>query len=189
MSISLPVYVLFTKLDRISFFPEFARGLSKEEASEVLGATLPVRSLATGVYAEEETQRLTKAFDEIFYSLAERRLELLARENEPDKLPGIYEFPRELRKLRTLLVQFLVDLARPSQLTVNPFLRGFYFSGVRPVVVDDVVHAAPQGPLEVRKANSMPARRGFLAAAGPPMLRLECAHAWPGRERFRSGSS
>jgi type VI secretion system protein ImpL len=144
LSISFPVYVLFTKLDRVSFFAEFARGLSEEEASQVLGATLPVRSSAAGVYAEEETRRLTKAFDEIFYSLAEKRLDLLGRENEPDKLPGIYEFPRELRKLRTLLVQFLVDMARPSQLSVNPFLRGFYFSGVRPVVVGDVAPATPQ---------------------------------------------
>jgi type VI secretion system protein ImpL len=144
LSISFPVYVLFTKLDRVSFFQEFARGLSKEEAAEVLGATLPVRSPATGVYAEEETKRLTKAFDDLFYSLAERRLDLLTREHESDKLPGIYEFPRELRKLRTLLVQFLVDLVRPSQLSVNPFLRGFYLSGVRPVLVDDVAPAAPQ---------------------------------------------
>ena len=102
LSINFPVYVLFTKLDRVSFFADFARGLSEEEASEVLGATLPVRSSAVGVYAEEETRRLTKAFDELFYSLAERRLGLLGRENEQDKLPGIYEFPRELRKLRTI---------------------------------------------------------------------------------------
>jgi type VI secretion system protein ImpL len=152
LGISFPVYVLFTKLDRISFFPEFARGLSKEEASEVLGATLPVRLVATGVYAEEETRRLAKAFDELFYSLAERRIDLLGREHEGDKLPGIYEFPRELRKLRTLLVQFLVDLARPSQLSVNPFLRGFYFSGVRPVIVDDV--AAAIAPPEVRAGDT-----------------------------------
>ena len=144
LSISFPVYVLFTKLDRVSFFTEFVRGLSNDEASEVLGATLPVRSLATGAYAEEETKRLTKVFDELFFSLAEKRVDLLARENEVEKLAGIYEFPRELRKLRSLLVQFLVDLARPSQLTVNPFLRGFYFSGVRPVIVEDAVQAAPQ---------------------------------------------
>jgi len=42
-----------------------------------------------------------------------------------------------LRKLRKVVVQFLVDLARPSQLNVNPFLRGFYFSGVRPTVIED----------------------------------------------------
>ncbi len=157
LGISFPVYVLFTKLDRISFFTDFVRGMSKDEASEVLGTTLPLRSLSAGVYADEETRRLTKAFDEIFYSLAERRIVLLPREHEGDKLPGIYEFPRELRKLRTLLVQFLVDLARPSHLGTNPFLRGFYFTGVRPVVVDDVV-AAPDVPVEV-------AETGFNAGA------------------------
>jgi type VI secretion system protein ImpL len=141
LGISFPVYVLFTRVDRISFFAEFVRGMSKDEVAEVLGATLPLRSLSAGVYADEETRRLTKAFDEIFYSLAERRILLLPREHEGDKLPGIYEFPRELNKLRTLLVQFLVDLARPSHLGTNPFLRGFYFTGVRPIVVDDVVAA------------------------------------------------
>src|SRR3984893_11471358 len=151
LGISFPVYVLFTKLDRISFFTDFVRGMSKYEVAEVLGATLPLRSLNAGVYADEETKRLTKAFDEIFYSLAARRLLLLPRENEGEKLPGIYEFPRELRKLRTLLVQFLVDLARPSQLGTNPFLRGFYFTGVRPVVVEDVA-AAPAVSVEVAEA-------------------------------------
>ena len=43
--------------------------------------------------------------------------------------------------MRSLIVDFLMNLARPSQLQANPFLRGFYFSGVRAVMVDDV--AAP----------------------------------------------
>jgi type VI secretion system protein ImpL len=152
LGISFPVYVLFTRVDRISFFAEFVRGMSKDEVAEVLGATLPLRSLSAGVYADEETRRLTKAFDEIFYSLAERRILLLPREHEGDKLPGIYEFPRELNKLRTLLVQFLVDLARPSHLGTNPFLRGFYFTGVRPIVVDDVV-AARSMAIEATEAD------------------------------------
>jgi len=171
LGISFPVYVLLTKLDRISFFTEFVRGMSKDEAAEVLGATLPMRSLSTGVYADQETQRLGKAFDEIFYSLAERRIILLPRENDGDKLPGIYEFPRELRKLRTLLVQFLVDLLRPSQLGTNPFLRGFYFTGVRPIVVDDVV-AAPVMASEPADAsmNSGATQifRGVGQQASPP---------------------
>lgn len=171
LGISFPVYVLFTKLDRISFFTEFVRGMSKDEASEVLGATLPMRSLSAGVYADQETQRLGKAFDEIFYSLAERRIVLLPRENDGDKLPGIYEFPRELKKLRTLLVQFLVDLLRPSQLGTNPFLRGFYFTGVRPVVVDDVV-AAPVMVAESAEASvnagATQIFRGVGQQAAPP---------------------
>lgn len=149
LGISFPIYVLFTRADRIgarqdggSLFLDYVAGLTKDEASQVLGATLPVRSLqASGVYAEEETRRLEKAFDELFYSLAEKRTELLTLAGQTDKLPGIYEFPRELRKRRDLLVQFLVDLARPSQLSVNPFLRGFYFSGVRPVIIEEVASA------------------------------------------------
>lgn len=144
LGISVPVYVLFTKVDRLSFFSEYVRNFSKDQANVVLGATLPVRAAhSAGVYADEETRRLEKAFDEIFYSLSDRRLELLAREHEADKRPLVYEFPRELKKTRKLLVGFLVDMARPSQLQVNPFLRGFYFSGVRPVVIDDVVAATP----------------------------------------------
>jgi type VI secretion system protein ImpL len=53
------------------------------------------------------------------------------------------------------MVQFLVDLCRPSQLTTAPFLRGFYFSGVRPITVDEVAaapapveHLSPGGPTE-----------------------------------------
>jgi type VI secretion system protein ImpL len=151
LGISFPIYVLFTRCDRIgarqdggSLFLDYVAGLSKDETAQVLGATLPVRSLqATGVYAEEETRRLEKAFDELFYSLSDKRLELLPFAGQTDKVPGIYEFPRELRKRRDLLVQFLVDLARPSQLSVNPFLRGFYFTGVRPIVIEDVA-AAPE---------------------------------------------
>jgi type VI secretion system protein ImpL len=168
LGISFPVYVLFTKLDRISFFTEFARGMGKDEAAEVLGATLPMRSLGTGVYAEEETRRLTKALDEIFYSLAERRLLLLPREHEKDKLPSIYEFPRELKKFRTLLVQFLVDLARPSHLSSNPFLRGFYFTGVRPVVVEDVVASAPPPEEEAEPAFDAGATRIFSGVRSQP---------------------
>jgi len=175
LGISFPVYVLFTKVDRISFFSEFVRGMTKNEVAEVLGATLPIRSVSAGVYADQETQRLTKAFDEIFYSLAERRTVLLPRENDSDKLPGIYEFPRELRKLRTLLVQFMVDLVRPTQLGTNPFLRGFYFTGVRPVVVDDVVAApvlvAETAEESLNSGATQIFRGGVSQVAAPPAIR------------------
>ncbi|HYM75926.1 MAG TPA: ImcF-related family protein [Candidatus Dormibacteraeota bacterium] len=183
LGISFPVYVLFTRLDRVSFFTEFVRGMSKDEASEVLGATLPIRSLSSGVYADEETRRLAKAFDEIFYSLAERRIVLLPRENDGDKLPGIYEFPRELKKVRTLLVQFLVDLARPSQLNTNPFLRGFYFTGVRPIVVDDVV-AAPVVAMEPEEASMNAGATQIFRPGGSPVAQAPAAVRGGGPRRM-----
>lgn len=136
--INFPVYVLFTRSDRVPFFLDFVRNLSTEEATQVFGVTLPMRASKGGVYAEEETQRLNQMFNELFYSLCDKRIEFLPRENDAEKLPGCYEFPREFRKLRAGLVQFLVDVGRPSQLSTSPFLRGFYFTGVRPVIVNDV---------------------------------------------------
>ncbi len=154
----LPVYVLFTKCDRIPFFTEFVRNLSSEEAGQVAGVTLaPLVGQAEGVYAERETARLAEAFNGLFYSFCDRRPDFLAREQDPAALAGVYEFPRELRKLRPALVQFLVDLCRPSQLQAGPYLRGFYFSGVRPIVTQEAAPAAR--PREQRPAS------GALAGA------------------------
>jgi type VI secretion system protein ImpL len=181
MGISLPVYVLFTRADRLQFFQDYVRNLSNEEATTVLGATLPMVSYAGEVYAEQETARVSAAFDNLFYSLAEKRLDYLPREHEASKRPSIYEFPREFRKLRPLLVGLLVDLCRPSQLRTGPFLRGFYFSGVRPIVISapTLVKEEPlaqppagQGPLratgifDVRKITAEALRQAMAAEAG-----------------------
>ncbi len=168
LGISFPVYVLFTRADRIPFFADFVRNLSNEEAGQVVGVTLPMRNAAGGVYAEAETQRLTASFNDLYYSFCDQRLRLLPRESDPQAVPGTYEFAREFRKLRPMLVQFLVDIARPSQLRASPFLRGFYFSGVRPVQVQDIPAtplaqpAAPSQPEPVGGATRM-FRAGFQA--------------------------
>ena len=143
LGIRLPVYVLFTKMDRVPHFREFVANLSLEEAAQVFGATLPLADPGAGSYSERETRRLSVEFDGLYRSLADLRPDLLSREHEPTSLPSAYEFPREFRKLRGLLIQFLVDLCRPSQLHTSPFLRGFYFTGVRPWVVHDVVMEQP----------------------------------------------
>ena len=162
MGISLPVYVLFTRTDRLPFFNEFVRNLSNDEAMQVLGATLPMIDRRSGVYAEQETQRLTGAFNDLYYSLCDRRPDFLAREHEAQNLAGIYEFAREFRKMRASVVQFLVDLARPSQLTTGPFLRGFYFEGVRPIFVSDVAPAMAPPPQERQAFEASREATGFF---------------------------
>ncbi len=145
--INLPVYAVFTKMDRLPFFTDYVRNLSNDEAAQPLGVTLPMLGARPeGVYAEQENARLTGNFEALFRSLADHRIEFLPRETDPSKLPAGYEFPREFRKIRATVVQFLVDLCRPSQLSTGPFLRGFYFTGVRPVIVNETapVQAAAQ---------------------------------------------
>lgn len=169
LGISLPVYVLFTRTDRLPFFSEYVRNLSNDEALQVLGATLPMTDRRSGVYAEQEAQRLTAAFNDLYYSLCDKRPGFLAREHDAPNLPGIYEFAREFRKLRTSVVQFLVDLARPSQLTTGPFLRGFYFSGVRPIFVSDVAPAAVPQPERQSFEGSREATQFFRMGQQQPV--------------------
>ncbi len=135
LGINLPVYVLFTRADRLQFFPDFVAPLSNEEAARVFGAALPMTAYTSSSYAELETEAVSAGFDSLFYSMVDRRVDLLA--HRPDATPAspIYEFPREFKKLRSVLVPLLVDLCRPSTSRTAPFLRGFYFTGVRPLLV------------------------------------------------------
>lgn len=143
----LPVYVLFTKADRIPYFTDYVRNLTDEEARQILGATLEVAELTDpGDHVARETSRLGEAFRTIFRAMARKRLPVLDRENDHEVRLGAYEFPREFLKLADPATEFLVELCRPVQIGVSPFLRGFYFTGVRPVVVRDTAAASAPAP-------------------------------------------
>ncbi len=166
----VPVYVILTKLDRIPAFTEFVRNLSSEEAAQPLGMPFARSDASSGLYAEKAMSEVTSALDKLIFSLGEFRLELLTRETDQKNVDPVYEFPRELRKLRNNLASYLVELARPSHLNANPYLRGFYFTGVRAHIVEQMVSAAAQSP------RSQPADAGAtrmftvqqMRAATPP---------------------
>jgi type VI secretion system protein ImpL len=77
-----------------------------------------------------------------------------------------------------MLVQLLVDLCRPSQLRTGPFLRGFYFSGVRPIVIsapapalvreEPLTHPAA-GERGLRATGIFDFRKAAAQAARPSM--------------------
>ncbi|HXP08181.1 MAG TPA: ImcF-related family protein, partial [Acidobacteriaceae bacterium] len=143
---ALPVYVIFTKLDRVGYFAEYVRNLSSDEVRQVLGKALPAREISAGVYTDTMSRELGSALDVLMYSLGEFRLEALNRETEPRNAAGVYEFPREFGKLRKNLNQYLVELCKPSQLSANPYLRGFFFTGLRAQMLEQRM-AAPVAPM------------------------------------------
>jgi type VI secretion system protein ImpL len=135
---NFPVYVIFTKSDAVPYFSEYFARLVENEDQQILGCTLP--SAAPGargaeIFAESETARLADAFNNLYYSLADKRLVVLPRETSQQERPAMYEFPRELKRIRDTLVQFMVDVFRPNPLQPGPILRGFYFTGTRQVTV------------------------------------------------------
>jgi type VI secretion system protein ImpL len=137
----LPVYVIVTKLDRVPHFGEYVRNLSNVEVRQILGSPLPKSGAAAGVYADQAARTLATVLDGLAYKLGEFRVEMLDRETEPANTSGVYEFPREFGKLRKNLNQYLVELCKPSQLSANPYLRGFYFTGIRAQIVERMASA------------------------------------------------
>jgi type VI secretion system protein ImpL len=167
--IRLPVYVVFSKADRIPGFAEFVQHFTKDEGRAVLGATLRLTSRVDGAsHAERETKRLSDAWSRLFSGLAGRRVEVLARESAGERKPAAYEFPREVRKVGPVATQFLVELCRPTELGLGPVLRGFYLTGVRAVVSNDAAAAVP---------SLMPAREAQPAVAATSVFRPVAAAA------------
>nr|WP_246410000.1 ImcF-related family protein [Granulicella aggregans] len=146
LGVDLPVHVILTKLDRIAGFSEYVLHLSQAEASERLGITFPQNSIGDGVYAERSSALVSSSLDQLLFSLSEFRLEMLGRESNPSSIPGIYEFPREMQKLRHPLTNYLVELVRPSHLNANPVLRSFSCIGVRAQVFERPVVEPAQTP-------------------------------------------
>ena len=99
-----PVYVVVTKCDKIPFFSDFFRRLPESEVNQVLGCTLSAQVSETAgsneVFVEAEAKRLTASFRPLYHALARRRLTHLAHEPNFAQRPGVYEFPRELKRIR-----------------------------------------------------------------------------------------
>jgi type VI secretion system protein ImpL len=176
LGMPVPVYVIVTKLDRVPHFAEYVHNLTDAEVRQVFGSALPRSEASAGVYAEQASRTLGGVIDGLVYRLGEFRVEMLDRENDPANAPGVYEFPRELGKVRKNLNQYLVELCKPSQLSANPYLRGFYFTGVRARIQERVAAApvaperdAPQDAGATQYINLSMGRPQARAAAAPVM--------------------
>jgi len=170
LGLAMPVYVVFTKADRIPHFESWIGAFTKDELRAPLGATLPFDpATTTANYAERLTPRIDGAFRQIVDSLAARRVDLLGRDSVLDRRYGSYELPRELRKLAPAISTFLLELCRPTQLGSSPLLRGFYFVGARPVVVSDVAQAASVRPAAAPAASDATSifRQASMAPPSP----------------------
>ena len=168
LGISLPIYVLFTKLDRITPFADYASRLAEEEVKLPIGSLLSSLSAGSGLYTEQATALIGNRFDQLLYALSEFRLDVLSRGGELQDLARAYEFPRDLRKLRAGIVSFLAEVARPSQIGVNPFLRGFFFAGMRAHLVEDVLDIGPAQPQAAAPIDAGATRIFSIAAAQTP---------------------
>lgn len=150
----LPVSVLFTKLDKVATFADYMKRLSEDETRRPLGSLLPAVASGPELYPEQATALIGSRFDQLIHALGEFRLETLSRGGELDELARAFDFPREMRKLRAGIVSFLTEVARPCKTGVNPFLRGFFFAGMRTQIIEETLEAVsvqqqPVAPIKI----------------------------------------
>jgi type VI secretion system protein ImpL len=186
LGMPVPVYVIVTKLDRIPHFENYIRNLSDAEVRQILGSPLPRSEASVGTYADQAARMLAGSIDGLIFKLGEFRVEMLDRENDPASIPGVYEFPRELGKVRKNLNQYLVELCKPSQLSANPYLRGFFFTGIRARVVERMANApaaVEQRPMQqdagaTQYINLSMGRPGVRPAASTPVMSSSRVPQW-----------
>lgn len=185
LGLALPVYVVFTRMDKVPQFEPWISVFTRDELKAPLGATLTFDLAANaGNYAERLAPRLEFAFRQFVDNVALRRVNVLGRENVQDRRYNAYELPRELRKLVPAVTAFLVDVCRPTQLSSSPQLRGFYFIGARPVVVTDVAKAIVPQPAANTGATQMFSDRDVAAAAASAHAVQRKVPEWVFIDRF-----
>ena len=131
---SFPVYQVISNCDAIPFFSEFFRKLPDPEIGQVLGSAVPPISETIGETRDQRVRRLIDSFRALYRSIVERRVLHLAQESNTKIRPAIYEFPRELKKIRSALVQFLTDAIEFSPIEPGPRLCGYYLTATRETV-------------------------------------------------------
>ena len=99
LGIRLPVYVMFTKADRIPHSPITSETSRGRKCGTSSARPFPSAASPPSSYSEKAYKEIEAELQRLFSSLAAKRLKFLPRENQTDIAAGAYEFPRELRKL------------------------------------------------------------------------------------------
>jgi type VI secretion system protein ImpL len=151
----LPVYVIFTKADRIAGFTEFFGDLDRHGRMEVWGTTFPLERSrkADGLISLFDTE-----FDAIIERLNDRLLERVQDERDPDRRGRAFGFPVQFNSVKPLLRDFLRETFDSTRFEEQPMLRGAYFT------------SATQEGTPIDRLMGAMARAFGLADKAPPSL-------------------
>ncbi|MEQ8893934.1 MAG: type VI secretion system membrane subunit TssM, partial [Sandaracinaceae bacterium] len=123
LSLSLPVYVLFTKCDLIPGFVETFGDMSKQERGQVWGFT---RALTKA--SDPPGEYFSKGFDELASVLEHRSLKRMGEERKIPNRELVYGFPQQLGVMKANLQEFVHHLFLENVFKETPLLRGVYFT-------------------------------------------------------------
>ena len=125
LGVRFPVYVLFTKADRIAGFVEYFDDLGREGREQVWGATFPLTKGEDpgGIIAAYPAE-----FDGLVGRLNDRLVERLQQETDIQRRSLIFGFPQQIAALKEITHRFLKEIFEPNRYEQPARLRGIYLT-------------------------------------------------------------
>ena len=124
LQMTLPVYMLFTKMDLVAGFVEFFGDLKKSERAQPWGATFTLNSDKS-----DPKKLFLSEFEEMAERLYLRSVKRVAAERNKDAKEKIFFFPREFGEIKRNLSELMGAAFAPGAgKQPTPILRGFYFT-------------------------------------------------------------
>ncbi|BFM08555.1 type VI secretion system membrane subunit TssM [Halioxenophilus aromaticivorans] len=121
LQMQLPVYVLFSKMDKVAGFGSFFSDMEKQDRSQIWGFSAPARpSTDIDAWFEQEFSQLVAQL----YGQVNHRLN---RETSQQKRCLVSEFPRQMQALRGLLQEYVSSIFSTNQFESPLLLRGVFF--------------------------------------------------------------
>ena len=123
LNMKIPVYLVLSKLDMVAGFNSFFSDLEAQDREQAWGFTYS-QFKAGDISATEEV--FNNEFDLLLQRLEDRVLSRLNSEHSPQKRALIYEFPRQMRALKTEILKFVAPIFTPNQFETPIMWRGLY---------------------------------------------------------------
>jgi|GEM_PF-4192670 len=124
LGMSVPVYPIITKCDRVTGFADFCRMLPEDRRGEIFGWSNP-----DAIDVPYNETWIDDAFNFLGASVAPVRLEMFAELPEGADGDGLFLFPSELRSMAPTLRAWLEPIFAPNGTHARLQLRGLYVAG------------------------------------------------------------
>lgn len=124
LRISLPVYLVLTKVDLIAGFSEFFDDLTAEGRAQVWGVTFALQLSRSGNAAAQ----LGAEFDNLIERLSARTLLRLEAERDVNRRARIFAFPGQLAAIKGSLTALVTEVFEGADPSRGVLLRGMYLT-------------------------------------------------------------
>lgn len=126
LGITVPVYVLVTKLDLLAGFNQYFDGIGRKEREQVWGFTLPLAKSNDG--SREIAGDFPQEYRLLYQRLRQATPARLRESRTAEDGAQAYLLPQEFAALEEPLQQFLTEVFNTSKFEFPVLLRGVYFT-------------------------------------------------------------